>query len=162
MNIRNSQKTQGEKLIFFNEAVEYMKKYDDIDENRIDTRESNRSSEERNNLSAHNCLRNEMLEELNRLKELILKNPDKKLNNMSEEEKKLFNKFIKRYSCCPICGNYNHYYNLKSLYFDEKLSDFKEFLLRNMQNENQNKKLNKFNINIGVLCCSCYKKFYEK
>lgn len=127
-----------------------------------DNQQDKLSSEESVNISNHNQLRTEMLEELNRLKEIILNNPDKKLKQMTEGEKSLFNKFIKHYSVCPICGNYNHYYNLKSIYFDDKLRDFKIFLLRNMKEDLEDNKSNIFNLNIGVLCCNCYKKYYEE
>jgi len=139
-----------------------MKKYEYIDENRKDQEQQTSDPYNNSEISNENSLRNEMLEELNRLKELILKNPDKKLNNLNDKERKIFNKFIKRFAYCPVCGNYNHYYNLKTLYFDEDLKDYKEFLVEHMRRDISSRKLKKYNIHIGVLCCSCYKKLYEK
>ncbi|TXT64589.1 MAG: hypothetical protein BAJALOKI3v1_190030 [Promethearchaeota archaeon] len=150
------------KLLFFNEAVEYMKKYEYIDQTRIQYEKEGSSSDENVDFPSENCLRNEMLEELNRLKELILNNPDRKLNKLSKDERTLFNRFIGFYKFCPVCGNYNHYHNLKTIYFNEELSEFKIFLIDYMTEKIDNRKLSKFNINIGVLCCNCYKTLYEQ
>lgn len=102
-----------------------------------------------------NQLRELMLQELDNLKNLILNNPDKKFNALSEEEKKEYNRFISYYSTCPICGQRNHFSNLKNFFFDEEKQSLRKKLIRLMNYRNPFKK---FNINFGIPCCDCYKK----
>ncbi|MFW9946992.1 MAG: hypothetical protein ACFFDX_09210 [Candidatus Odinarchaeota archaeon] len=137
-------------LIFFNEALEYL---DDFDYTKPD--KSTKSSQRRSNL-----LRDEMLEGLNHLKEELINNPDLKLESLNTEEKKLFFNFIKYYSICPICKKTNHHFNLKKFYFNEKMDNIREILVQFMNNNNS--KLSKLNINFGIPCCSCYKKYLEE
>ncbi len=137
-------------LIFFNEALEYL---DDFDYRK--TKKSKKSPLRRSNL-----LRDEMLEELNHLKEIIINNPDLKLEALNKQEKKLFFNFIEYYSICPICKKTNHYSNLKKFYFNEKLDNIREILLRIM-NFNDSK-LSNLNLNFGIPCCNCYKKYLEE
>ncbi|MBY8983089.1 MAG: hypothetical protein KGD57_09080 [Candidatus Lokiarchaeota archaeon] len=143
------------KLRIFNEAVEYMNKFDNLNNINIEENLGNNSLGLLNN----NRLRDEMLSELNHLKDIIINNPDIKLNKLSEEEKELYNKFIKHFSYCPTCGNVNHYYNLKNMYFDDRLINLKESLIKLMYFEDE--KIKKYNIVFGIPCCSCYKDIFE-
>lgn len=145
--IKNQKKTN---LIFFNEALEYL---DDFD--YFKTSQSTKSP-----LRRSNHLRDEMLEELNHIKEIIVNNPDSKLESLNKEEKKLFFNFIEYYTICPICKKTNHYSNLKKFYFNEKLDNIREILVRIM-NYNDSK-LSNLNLNFGIPCCNCYKKCFEE
>ncbi len=137
-------------LIFFNEALEYL---DDFDYSK--TKKSIKSPLRRSNL-----LRDEMLEELNHLKEIIINNPDLKLESLNKQEKKLFFNFIEYYSICPICKKTNHYSNLKKFYFNEKLDNIREILVRII--DYNDSKLSNLNLNFGIPCCNCYKKYLKE
>ncbi|MHA2393650.1 MAG: hypothetical protein ACXAEX_17065 [Promethearchaeota archaeon] len=142
-----NEKRKKKGLKFFNEAIEYFDKYssqeilldEEIDEENFNA----------------NFLRNEMLYELSNLSNIIESNPDFKLEQLSEEEKKSFYKFIKFYRKCPVCGEFNHYFNLKQLFFNDNkknlLTDLIEFM--NVKNE----KFRNYNLNFGIPCCNCYK-----
>ena len=149
------EKKKKKGLRFFNEAVEYIDKFDAqnilIEETTIpfDVRHYN-----------SNFLRDEMLNELNNLRNIIRENPDLKLKALSEADKQIFRNFIKFYSHCPICGNHNHFFNLKQVFFDEDKKLLIKELLRLMTLNKR--KLKKFNLHLGVPCCNCYKNFYKE
>lgn len=145
-----SREKKENELKIFNEAVEYFNQYDDISNH-----EPLKSTEMFNSI----LLRDQMLSELNNLKELILNNPDSKISQLSTEEKEVFNKFMKAYSICPICGGHNHYYNLKKIYFDEDVSDLKEYLVENMNS--REKKIGALTVITGIVCCGCFKKYLK-
>ena len=141
------------KLRFFNEAVEYINKFDICNTTSMSFNSINNS----NNLINTDSLREEMLTELDYLKDLIINNPDIKISKLTQKEKEVYNNFIKYFSYCPVCGNDNHYYNLKHLYFDDKFSYMKNKLIDLMYF----KKKRKFTFIIGIPCCNCYKKLFE-
>ncbi len=153
MSENNIKKRNNKDLIFFNEAIEYFDKFKN-QENPFD--------QETNPIDTINCtgihLRAQMLVELNNLKYLILDNPDSKFKALSENEKDFFYDFINYYSVCPICMNLNHYYNLKKLFFSDNKKILKEELIRFMKL--RSKKLQKFNISIGIPCCNCFKRYF--
>lgn len=151
-------KKKKKPLRFFNEAVEYIDKFDTIDmfieENPVPLELKDYSS---------NFLRDEMLNELSNLRNIIKNNPDLKLEALSKAEKQIFQNFIKFYSKCPICGNLNHFFNLKRVFFD----DDKKFLIKELirlmtlkETSIRSSLLKK--IQLGVPCCNCYKNFYEE
>ncbi|MFX1314330.1 MAG: hypothetical protein ACFE9T_00570 [Promethearchaeota archaeon] len=146
-----SQKQKRTQLPLFYEAIEY---FDKSDNQEIFVNESENSMESPRTYTT--ILRDEMLNELNKLRKIIDNNPDLKVNALSNEEKKRFSDFIKFYQICPICYQYNHYRNLKRLYFDENKRDLKLKLIKFMNL--RNKKLNKINLSFGIPCCNCYKK----
>ncbi|MFX1501875.1 MAG: hypothetical protein ACFFDH_13000 [Promethearchaeota archaeon] len=150
-----SKKEEKRTLRFFNEAMEYMDKFD---ASEIIIEENTGSLEIRDQRS--NFLRDEMLNELNNLRNIIKNNPDLKLKALTKTEKQLFHNFIKFYSKCPICGNLNHFFNLKRAYFDKDKELIVRELLRLMTLNSA--KLNKFNLQLGIPCCNCYKEFYEE
>ena len=146
------EKREESTLLFFNEAIEYFDKFtnqdsivdDPVRENRFNT----------------NFLRNSMLNELNNLKDIIENNPDLKIEALSDEDKEKFHKFISFYKKCPICGNPNHYFNLKQLFFDESKKNLIRELIRLMNFKN--KKFRRYNLNLGVPCCKCFKKMTQE
>ncbi len=150
-----SEKKEKKPLRFFNEAVEYIEKFDTqgilIEESRVPLEIRNYNS---------NFLRDEMINELNNLRDLIRNNPDLKIEKLSKEERDIFYSFIKFASVCPVCGNSNHFFNLKRLFFDEEKKFLVKELLRLMTLNSR--KLKKFNLQLGIPCCNCYKNFFEE
>ncbi len=107
-----------------------------------------------------NFLRDEMVNQLTRLNEIMLSNPDLKLETLSEAEKMIFHDFIRFYSICPICKMPNHNLHLKKLYINEENEKYKKVLIRLMRLED--KKEQDFRIKFGVLCCNCFKYFFDE
>ena len=149
------EKKKKKPLRFFNEAVEYIDKFDTIDmlieDNTVPLELKDYSS---------NFLRNEMLDELNNLRNIIKNNPDLKLKALTKAEKQTFQNFIKFYSKCPICGNLNHFFNLKRVFFDDDKKLLIKELIRLMTLNNR--KIQKYKLQLGVPCCNCYKNFYDE
>ena len=137
-------------LLFFNEAVEYFSRFDKRDFV---------FDQDPDHLSP-NQLRDQMLTELNNLRDIIVNHPDLKLKNLSEEERKNYSKFMKFYSVCPICEQPLHWANLKKFFFDENNQNIKEKLIKLMNLEN-NKRLKRLNLDFGIPCCKCFKQFFE-
>jgi hypothetical protein len=137
-------------LLFFNEAVEYF--------NRFDKKDFifNQDPVQLN----PNQLRDQMLNELNNLREIIANHPDLKLKNLNEKQKEEYAKFIKYYSVCPLCGDLNHYRSLKKFYFDEDKQDIKKQLIKVM-NSKIKRKIKNFNFELGIPCCKCFKLYFE-
>jgi hypothetical protein len=149
--IENIFKERKEKeLLFFNEAVEYF--------NRFDKRDFV-FDQDPDHLSP-NQLRDQMLIELDNLRDIIANHPDLKLKDLSEEEKRKYVDFMKFYSTCPICLEINHYANLKKFYFDEGTQAIKEKLMKFMHLE-KSRKIKRLNLNFGIPCCKCFKQYFE-
>ena len=121
---------------------------------------SNDLNEKVNKNSNSNILRDQMLNELSNLKAIIEDNQDIKIKFLSKEEKVLFKQFISFYQVCPICHQYNHYYNLKRLFFDKDKRELKKELMKVM--ELNDKILRKYKLRFGIPCCNCYKNFFKK
>ncbi len=149
-----SEKKEKKPLRFFNEAVEYIEKFDTqgilIEESRVPLEIRNYNS---------NFLRDEMINELNNLSDLIRNNPDLKIEKLSKEERDIFYKFIEFYRICPICLNQNHFFNLKKIFFDEEKKSLIKELIRLMTTNRR--KLKKINLQFGIPCCNCYKQLLE-
>ena len=143
-------KRKPKDFLLFSEALEYF--------NRFDKRDFI-FDQEIEHLNP-NQLRDEMLNELNNLKSIISNHPDLKFNKLTDEEKECFTEFIKFYSICPICGSFLHYNNMRKLFFDEEKQDLIKYLTEIMKM--RNKKLNKYDLNIGIPCCACYKEIFEE
>lgn len=141
------EKEKRESLQFFTQAIEYFNLQGD------------KSQKENSSSENSSILRSQMLAELNNLKDLLLNNPDAKANELSEEEKRKLDRFLRKFSTCPICGTSNHLYNLKKFYFDEEVEDIKEFLFDIM--ESNNNKVGNFHFQTGIPCCKCFKKYFE-
>jgi len=142
-------KRKDKDLIYFNEALEYY--------NRFDKRELN-FDQEIDHLNP-NQLRDEMINELNNLREIIANHPDVKYQSLPEDQKQCFNEFVRTYSTCPLCGEYLHFFNLKKVFFDEEKQIIRDNLIEIMNSKS--KKLKKFSLNIGIPCCKCYKEIFE-
>ena len=149
-----NKKSKNKNLLFFNEAIEYFDKFTSQDILSNETVSENNYNT--------NFLRDAMLNELDNLKTIIESNPDLKLEALSEGEKQKFRKFIKFYSLCPICGGFNHYFNLKQLFFNRSKKSLIETLIKFMNVKNKKFKSYKFKFNFGILCCDCYQKMMQK
>ena len=149
-----NKKSKNKNLLFFNEAIEYFDKFTSQDILSNETVSENNYNT--------NFLRDAMLNELDNLKTIIESNPDFKLEALSEGEKQKFRKFIKFYSLCPLCGGFNHYFNLKQLFFDKNKKNLIETLIKFMNVKNKKFKSYKFKFNFGILCCDCYQKMMQK
>jgi hypothetical protein len=144
------QKPIDNDLIFFNRALEYF----DYPVGQLS--EETKKSHKISDLGESDFLRDEMLSELDHLKELIISNPDKKIAALNDSEKEIFMEFVRTFSICPLCGNQNHYFHLKKLYFSDDKRKIKESLLHLMM-----LKRYKIKFNYGVPCCNCFKKYFE-
>lgn len=147
-----NEKNQNKNLLFFNEAIEYFDRFTTQD--IISTESTTQGN------SSSIFLRDAMINELENLKSIFENNPDFKLEALSPEERQKFQKFINFYSICPVCKGFNHYFNLKQLFFDDNKKNLIETLINFMNLKN--KKLKNFNVNFGIPCCDCYKRLVEK
>ena len=107
-----------------------------------------------------NFLRDEMINQLSRLNEIMLNNPDLKLEALSEAEKANFHDFMRFYEICPICKMPNHNLHLKKLYALEENEEYKNALVYLMSLKDN--KEQKFRINFGIPCCNCFKYIFDK
>ncbi len=147
-----SEKKKNTRLKFFNEAVEYIDKFDNQE---LKIQENSNPFSPVNNNSIF--LRDEMINELNNLREIIRNNPDLKIKALSDKEREIFYNFVRFYRICPICGNQNHFFNLKKIFFDDDKQIVIGELIRLMTLYKGNVKKIKFQF--GVPCCNCYKQF---
>ena len=155
MGSESLESKEGKELAFFNEALEYFG-YASATEVELD---SNSADETTSNTP--NPLRDEMLDELDNLKEILVS----ELNffkNETELNDKAFAEFISYYSRCPICGGFNHYKNLKELYYNEDKEQFRKELKDFMEFNSKKRKFKNLNVSFGIPCCVCYKLFFEK
>ncbi|TXT61067.1 MAG: hypothetical protein BAJALOKI2v1_50035 [Promethearchaeota archaeon] len=153
MSEKKTELQKDNELIFFNEAYEYV--FGEVNEKSFtENSQSTNLSQERTQL------RDQMLDELEKLKELILNNPDKKIKRLTEEEKEFFYEFVGFWTRCPICKSKNHYYNLKRLFFDEDKQKIRDQLIHYMNLRKEGVKIP--NLKLGVPCCSCYKRYFGK
>ena len=148
--LREDNKKNCPELIFFNQALEYFEYPDNkqsIHLSKLEYRQMNYAT----------LLKNDMLLELNNLREIIANTPDNNLDGLDESEKELFFKFIKYFAFCPVCGARNHYYQLKQFYFDKEKEVLKNSLIHLMTLKNKKRKFE-----YGIPCCNCFKKYLEK
>ncbi|MHA1281967.1 MAG: Rab family GTPase [Promethearchaeota archaeon] len=115
-------------------------------------------------------LRNEMLEELERLRTLMengniiqISSNDIDSMDISDEEKEKAKKFISFFSTCPICREENHESYLINFYFSKDPEDckLKEKLLRFVNDSEIISNICKSEIKIGIPCCKCYELFFN-
>jgi len=150
MNNNNKTENNKDSHKIFGEAIEYFDRFNDISF-KIN------SDDLESHIVNSNVLREQMLHELDHLKEIILNNPDKKFAQLSNKEKKKFQKFIKIYSSCPICGNFNHYSNLRNIFLEDQNQEIIEYLMKF-----KNLKIKNVKVNFGIPCCVCYKKLFNE
>ncbi len=98
--------------------------------------------------------------------ENIILNPKKKefQNILTSEERKMYEKFLKFFKNCPVCGGKNHRVYLRNLYFNRSplLKNLKKRLMSLMEESKNFDKIYYNKINIGIPCCSCFSKFFTK
>jgi len=143
-------KDEKNELLFFNEALEY------FSEEEIGL---NDDTQEKVSKSDALILREQMLEELMCLKELLLQHPDTNVENLSSENKALFKRFINYYSTCPVCNGYNHYFNLRNIFLSENQSILKDLIHLMIEGQDHHKKIK---YKIGIPCCNCYDKYLKR
>ena len=106
---------------------------------------------------------------LNHLSRKILENSKLKpryLNiekDLNSEIKSHFQKFINCFLFCPICGKENHRSHLSKFYFTQnpQLKLLKEKLILLMDESKDFDYIYENEIKIGILCCSCFDKFFS-
>jgi len=76
------------------------------------------------------------------------------------KEDGLFKAFFNNFSTCPLCKNKNDKALLIELYFSKEPS--KKYIRDHLMELMKRLKINEGKIKIGVPCCECFKKFYEK
>ena len=130
------------------------------------TRESTDLYQENVELGAPTSLREEMLEELERLRRIVNGGEDeldeKFLNNLTAEEKEILDNFVDFFSTCPICNQENHTFYLKRFYFstNAELIRLKERLLELMKDSSEYDGNYYNKIVIGIPCCDCFKQIF--
>ncbi len=140
---------------YFKKAVEYFEVTPKII--NLNSHHNAKIRENPNSFPSEGNLREEMLEEVNNLKSILLDRYDNEINQLNESEKKLFYQFIEFYSICPICFNRNDKHYLKKFYFDKdsQKEQLRKKLLELMKNTD-----NKEKIIVGIPCCECYSNFF--
>ncbi len=80
-------------------------------------------------------------------------------------EDKYFLEFLELFSNCPICKRKNHVSSLSTFFYSAKSEDIilKMHLINLVEQAyfNSLSQPKKINLNIGILCCKCYKKLFE-
>lgn len=112
-------------------------------------------------------LREEMLAELERLRQIMEGcdyNAEEDYNNLSEEEKEIFDNFLESYSKCPICNESNHKGYLMKFYLDSSPDkiQLKEKLLKLMKESKNFDEIYYNKISLGIPCCMCFNEVFEK
>ena len=117
------------------------------------------------NFTSIYSLRDVMLEELERLRRIMRGDhieDDENYHSLSQKEKQLFHNFLDYFAHCPVCKRRNHNTYLKTFYFDESIKkrDFKERLLKLMDESKDFNDIYYNKILFGIPCCECFKKFF--
>ena len=106
-------------------------------------------------------IREQMLTDIERIQAILFDDTyvvDQDYENLSDEEKKICDNFLKFYSICPICKGENHKDNLMRFYFEE--TEFTKKLRDNLLKLMDNSENYKNKIVIGIPCCKCFKKIF--
>ncbi|MHA1689648.1 MAG: hypothetical protein ACTSUN_09985 [Promethearchaeota archaeon] len=138
----------------FKNAVDY---FETILEPKSDATNSPLDKSRKDLINANN-LYEEMLQEINNLRDILLNYSIKEQDSMSQKEKELFHKFMTFYATCPICNKKNHQNYLKRFYFsdDPNLMKIKNALIKLMMAKTQNSW-----IHVGIPCCECHDKYFK-
>ncbi|MHA1804142.1 MAG: hypothetical protein ACTSU4_06350 [Promethearchaeota archaeon] len=138
----------------FKKAVDY---FEMILEPNFDAPDSPLGKIKKNIINANN-LYEEMLQEINNLRDVLLNYSIKEQDSMSPKEKELFHKFMTFYATCPICNKKNHQNYLKRFYFsdDPNIMQIKNALIKLMMMEPQESW-----IHVGIPCCECHDKYFK-
>ena len=82
--------------------------------------------------------------------------------NFSQEDEKLYHRFLAFFAICPICRNKNHIDYLRNFYHSLKPGDIKlrERLMTLMIEAGEFDDIYLNKIKLGIPCCSCHKKYF--
>ncbi|MFX0101628.1 MAG: hypothetical protein ACFFCS_18780 [Candidatus Hodarchaeota archaeon] len=112
-------------------------------------------------------LRDEMLQELRRLQEIMGGRSchDKEKSMLSGFDRVVFDRFMRVFSRCAICGKENHESYLEDFFFSPKpekagLRDAVVRLIR--KTEHIGDLCSESKVFMGIPCCDCYKKIFRK
>src|SRR5271157_196929 len=111
-------------------------------------------------------LRQDMLAELRRLERVFGVSPgDELAEKLSPEERKTYERFMKLFSRCPVCGEQNHDTYLQDFYFrtePEKIA-LRDRLVRLIEKTTDfDQVYSNGKLAIGIPCCNCFKKIFSK
>jgi len=118
--------------------------------------------------SGFSSLREEMLAELERLREIMRGDykleDDEDYKKLSDEEREIFHDFLEFYGNCPICKVKNHDDSLKKFYFSMVPENIRlrDQLLNIMEGFNPDNKYAVNKVKLGIPCCNCYKLLFEE
>jgi len=111
-------------------------------------------------------LRQDMLAELRRLERVFGVSPgDELAEKLSPAERKTYERFMKLFSRCPVCGEQNHDSYLQDFFFrtePEKLA-MRDSLVRLIEKTTDfDQVYTNGKLAIGIPCCNCFKKIFAK
>lgn len=116
-------------------------------------------------LGGPTTLREEMLEELERLRRIMAgeaENDENFYRNLTAEEIVILDQFVDFFSTCPVCNQKNHRSYLQRFYFDTDVEKrrLKERLLELMEDARKFDENYYNKIVLGIPCCDCFKKIF--
>ena len=84
-------------------------------------------------------------------------------DRLSDEEKSVYNKFIKSFSDCPICKKKNHINHLRKFYFSKNKENnkLKKRILKLLEESYNFDELYHNSIILGIPCCACFNQFFH-
>ena len=155
MSRRKFLEESNKNLVMFNAALEYFEEIEYCEDKIV----YEPVREEIRPLELNNLLRNEMLLELDNLKEIFSSNSEirEMFEKSDDPNADAFYNFIMQFSRCPICNGFNHFKILKDIYYSEEYQD----LVKNFLNLMKNEKLDNLNIEIGIPCCVCFNVYLQ-
>lgn len=111
-------------------------------------------------------LRQDMLVELRRLERVFGVSPgDELAEKLSPSEHDTYDKFMRLFSRCPVCGEQNHDAYLQDFYFrtePEKIA-LRDSLIRLIEKTTDfDQVYSQGKLAIGIPCCNCFKKIFSK
>ena len=111
-------------------------------------------------------LRDEMLGELRRLQRIMNSAPrEEPATKLSPEEKVIYDRFMKLFARCPVCGSSNHSTYLDDFYFrpEKEKIGLRDSLIRIIsKTDNFDHVFSQTKLTIGIPCCNCFKKIFSK
>ena len=123
---------------------------------------------ESSQFSGLRSLRDEMLTELARLRDIMrcdyCLEEDEIYINLPEEEKELLHEFLDFYGNCPICKSKNHNEALSKFFLSQELENMRlrDQLLDLMDTFDPDNKTAHNRVKLGIPCCNCYKFLFEE
>lgn len=123
---------------------------------------------ESSQFSGLRSLRDEMLTELARLRDIMRGDycleEDEIYINLPEEEKELFHEFLEFYGNCPICKSKNHDEALSKFFLSQEPENLRlrDQLLDLIYAFDPDYKSTRSHVKLGIPCCNCYKLLFEE